>query len=257
MLRTRVMPCLLLGGKGLVKTCKFKNPIYVGDPINAVRIFNQKEVDELILFDILASRNNQTIQFDLIEQITSECFMPLTYGGGIKNINDFKKLFYIGVEKVSINQLIFKDPECIKKAVSLFGSQSIVATIDLKKSWVTKKYQVYTNSGKVRVKYSLDDVITQISSIGVGEIIINSINRDGTWSGFDLELVNSIVNQVNVPVVALGGAGNLEHIKSVIFHANASAVGLGSMAVFQAKKMGVLIKFPLRSELDTLFKETE
>lgn len=251
MLRTRVMPCLLLKGRGLVKTKKFGKFQYVGDPINAVRIFNQKEVDELVLLDIDATTFNKNIQFDLIEQITSECFMPLCYGGGVRSLDDFHKLFYMGVEKISISSLLFINPGIVKEAVSIYGSQSIVATLDFKKNWFGK-YTVFTNSAGISTKYSLADAVLLVTSLGIGEIIVNSIDRDGTWSGFDLNLVSSVVEQVTVPVVALGGAGKLEHIGQVVKEANASAVGLGSMAVFQAKGMGVLIKFPKISELDAL-----
>lgn len=245
------MPCLLLKGRGLVKTIKFSKPQYVGDPINAVRIFNQKEVDELILLDIDATTNEHKIQFDLIEQITSECFMPLCYGGGVRTLDDFRKLFYLGVEKISVSSLLFRNPEIVKEAITLYGSQSIVATLDIKKSWLGK-YNIYTNSARVKCKLSLLQAIIHAKSLGVGEIIVNSIDRDGTWLGFDLNLVRLVVEQVVIPVVALGGAGNLDHIQQVVKEASASAVGLGSMAVFQAKGMGVLIKFPKLSELETL-----
>lgn len=249
MLRTRVMPCLLLKGRGLVKTINFKNERYVGDPINAVRIFNQKEVDELILFDINCTSHNAPINFPLLEQITSECFMPLCYGGGVKTLADFKKLFAMGIEKISVSSLLFDDPEIVKQAVAIYGSQSIVATLDINQSWFRKKYEVYTHSAKRKHQHTPVSAAIYACELGVGEIVINAIHRDGTWQGFDLELIKQIAACVNVPVVAAGGAGSLDDIKDAVINGHASAVALGSMAVFQAKDMGVLIKFPKISEL--------
>jgi len=246
------MPCLLLKGKGLVKTEKFKNERYVGDPVNAVRIFNQKEVDELVLYDIDSTTKNTPINFPLLEQITSECFMPICYGGGVKTLSDFRKLFYMGVEKVSVSSLIFEKPEIIKQAVSIFGSQSIVATLDINQSKFRKKYFVCLHSSKNKVNFSVVDAAKYVCSLGIGEIIINTVHRDGTWLGFDYELIQQITESVNVPVVALGGAGSLNDIKKVVIDSHASAVGLGSMAVFQAKDMGVLIKFPKQPELSNI-----
>jgi len=252
LLRTRVMPCLLLKGKGLVKTEKFKNERYVGDPVNAVRIFNQKEVDELVLYDIDSTTKKTPINFPLLEQITSECFMPICYGGGVKTLSDFRKLFYMGVEKVSVSSLLFESPYIIKQAVSIFGSQSIVATLDINQSKFRKKHFVCSHSSKNKVNFSIVDAAKYVCSLGVGEIIINTVHRDGTWLGFDYELIQQITESVNVPVVALGGAGSLNDIKKVVIDSHASAVGLGSMAVFQAKDMGVLIKFPKQSELSNI-----
>lgn len=252
MLRTRVMPCLLLKGEGLVKTIKFSKERYVGDPINAVRIFNQKEVDELILFDIDVSSQKSGINFPLIERITSECFMPLCYGGGVKSLEDFRKLFYLGVEKVSVSSLLFENPEVVRQAIAIYGSQSIIATLDIKRAKFSKKYRVHTHSAKKKTAYDPLQATRLAYGLGVGEIILNSIDRDGTWDGFDLELVRSVTEAVSVPIVAVGGAGKLEDISMVVKDSGASAVGLGSMAVFQAKDMGVLIKFPKIIELEKL-----
>jgi cyclase len=243
------MPCLLLQGRGLVKTIKFKNERYVGDPINAVRIFNQKEVDELILFDINCTSKSSGINFTLLEQITSECFMPVCYGGGVKLLEDFRRLFSMGVEKVSVSSLLFDNPEVVAQAVAIYGSQSIIATLDINKSKYRKKYQVSTHSGKQKRKYTPVEAAQYACSLGVGEIIVNTIYRDGTWSGFDQELIHQISSSVTVPVVAAGGAGSLDDIRNVVVNSHASAVALGSMAVFQAKDMGVLIKFPKPQEL--------
>lgn len=252
MLRTRVIPALLLDGQGLVKTIKFNKPIYIGDAINSVRIYNQMEVDELVLFDIKASKEKKGIQFDLIKQVVSECFMPICYGGGVKQLEDFQKLFHLGIEKVSVSSLIFENPSVIKKAISIYGAQSIIATLDIKKSLFRKAYSVYLYNGKKRVKSSLLDVINQLTELGVGEVIINNIDREGTWLGFDEDLIRLVADRTEVPIVALGGCGKLDDIKSVVQNGHASAVAIGSMAVFQSQGMGVLIKFPKIKELDKL-----
>lgn len=252
MLKTRVMPCLLLNAKGLVKTIRFKNPQYIGDPINAVRIYNQKEVDELILLDIEATSKKRPIQFDLIEQIASECFMPLCYGGGISSIADMRRLFYSGVEKISLSSLLFRNPELVQEAVSIFGSQSIIGTLDIKRSFFWGKYKIYTHSGKVNTRFLLDNAVTYVSRLGIGELILNSIDRDGTWTGYDSVMIRAVADVVDIPVVALGGCGHLNHIVQAVREAHASAVALGSMSVFQARNMGVLIKFPKPSEIEAL-----
>lgn len=252
MLRTRVIPALLLDGEGLVKTTNFKSPVYVGDASNTCRIFNQMEVDELVLFDIRTSSQKRTIQFDLIKQIVSECFMPICYGGGVKTLEDFRRLFYMGVEKVSVSSLIFENPQVVKEAIKIYGAQSIIATLDIKASWFRKTKGVYLFNGKQKVKLLLDDVIAKVNDIGVGEIIVNNIDREGTWQGFDCDLVRYVAERTDVPVVALGGAGSKQDIKQVVEHGHASAVALGSMAVFQSKGMGVLVKFPKLKELKVL-----
>ena len=252
MLRTRVIPALLLDGEGLVKTINFKSSIYVGDASNTCRIFNQMEVDELVLFDIRASSQRRSIQFDLIKQIVSECFMPICYGGGVKTLKDFRRLFYMGVEKVSVSSLLFENPQVVEEAIKIYGAQSIIATLDVKTSFFLKTKGVYLFNGKQRLKLSLDDVIAKIKDMGVGEIIVNNIDREGTWRGFDCDLMRYIAERTDVPVVALGGAGNMQDIKQVVEHGHASAVGLGSMAVFQSKGMGVLVKFPKLNELKIL-----
>lgn len=252
MLRTRVMPALLLDGEGLVKTTQFKAPRYVGDASNSCRIYNQMEVDELVLIDIRASSERKAIQFDLIKQIVSECFMPICYGGGVKTLEDFRKLFYLGVEKVSVSSLLFENPDIVRQAIEIYGAQSIIATIDIKKSRFRKRYCVYTHNGKKRQKHSLTDVIALLNEIGVGEIVVNNIDNEGTWTGFDTALLRTVSDNTQVPIVALGGAGKLSDIKAAVKEGHASAVALGSMAVFQSKDMGVLIKFPKIKELTEL-----
>lgn len=255
MLRTRVMPALLIDGSGLVKTIKFDKPAYIGDASNSCRIFNQMEVDELILFDIGASSQVKKIQFDLIQQVVSECFMPICYGGGVKTLEDFQKLFYMGVEKVSVSSLIFENPDIIKKAINIYGAQSIIATLDIKKSPFKKKYRAVILNSKKVIKKSLDETLSLITDIGFGELIINNVNRDGTWEGFDCDLMTFFTSKIQIPVVALGGAGKLEDIKKVVNLGGASAIALGSMSVFQKKGMGVLISFPKIKELESLLGE--
>jgi len=254
MLRTRVMPVLLLRGKGLVKTTKFRSTKYVGDIINSARIFNQMEVDELIIFDIDATVKQTGIQFDLVERVVSECFMPICYGGGVRSLEDFRRLFYLGVEKVAVSSLIFIDPDTVKKAVNKFGAQSIVAVLDIKKSFWLKQYKATTHSATKQVNVSITQICALLKDLGVGEVIINNVDREGTWQGFDIDLIRYFSGALNVPVVAVGGGGGLEHIKSVVNDGQASGVGLGSMAVFQAKGMGVLIKFPKMRDLECLLK---
>lgn len=250
MLRTRVMPCLLINDGRLVKTIKFKNERYVGDLLNAVRIFNQKEVDELVVFDISRTKLNKKIDFDLIKKMASQCFMPVCYGGGVKSIEDFKRLFTLGVEKVSVSSLLFENPKVVEEAVNIFGSQSIVATIDIAKPIFRSNYIIKTHAGKIKRAITISDITSYCESLGIGEIIVNNINQEGTWQGFDVNALKNFTKNAKVPVVAVGGAGSLSDIRAAVELGGASAVCIGSMAVFQSKDMGVLIKFPKQSELE-------
>ena len=249
MLQVRVMPCLLLQEGRLVKTKKFKSPVYVGDPINAIKIYNEKEVDELVVLDISATKERRDPQFDLLEDIASECFMPICYGGGVRNMAQLKKIFSLGFEKVALNTYAAENPDFIKEAAATYGSQSIVASIDVKKGFL-KGYNVMTRSGSNKVSANPASYAKMMQDAGAGEILLYSIDKDGTWEGFDIELVKTITNAVTLPVVACGGAGNLAHIKAVVKEGGASAVAIGSMAVFQGKDLGVLIKFPKRLDLE-------
>lgn len=251
MLRTRIIPCLLLKDNKLVKTVKFKNPTYVGDPINAIKIFNDKEVDELVFLDITASKEKKGPNFKLISEITTECFMPLGYGGGITTIDEIEKLFNLGVEKVILNSICHIQPEVIKKAISIFGSQSIVSSIDVKKNWLTKKQTVFINGGEKNTGISPIDYAKKMEDLGVGEIIINSIDQDGTMSGYDLQLIKSISESVKIPVVALGGAGSLDDLK-LAKQSGASAVAAGSLFVFQKAHRAVLITYPKTEEINSI-----
>lgn len=242
------MPCLLYNGQNLVKTVNFKNPAYIGDPINAIKIYNEKEVDELVLLDITATREKRPIDFRKIEQFASECFMPFSYGGGVRTMQDFHTLFKIGVEKVIVNSLIFDDPDTVKEAVNKFASSSVVASIDVKSNLLGKK-QVYSYAGRKVTSDLLEMCNFVEKELGVGEIIITSVDKEGTWSGYDYDLIQKVAGKVNVPIIANGGAGEISHLKKVLYEANSNAAAIGSMAVYQKKGMGVLIRFPKRQDV--------
>lgn len=252
MFRPRVIPCLLLRNKGLVKTVKFQNPTYLGDPINIVRIFNDKEVDELFFLDITATPENKTPPFQLLSEIASECFMPLGYGGGIRTLEDIKKILRLGVEKVSLNSVAVEQPMLVRQAADLFGSSTIVVSIDVKKDF-WGRYRVFTHGG--RKSTGLDPVkfAQDMDRAGAGELLITSIDRDGTMQGYDLELVRQISETVSVPVVACGGAKTVEDLARAVNQAGASAAAAGSMFVFQGPHRAVLISYPTDETLQGAF----
>ncbi|MHC1783279.1 MAG: AglZ/HisF2 family acetamidino modification protein [Anaerolineaceae bacterium] len=254
MIRTRVIPCLLLKGQGLVKTVKFKDPTYLGDPINIVKIFNDKEVDELTFLDITATPEKRKPPFALIESIASECFMPLGYGGGIRSLEDMKTLYNLGVEKISINSYAVENPAFIQSAADMAGSQSICVSMDVKKNF-WGKYEVFIHGGTKGT--GLDPVKWAVESEtrGAGELLVNSIDRDGTMKGYDLELVKLVASAVKIPVVACGGAGGVKDLSEVVLEAGASAAGAGSIFVFQGPHRAVLISYPSPQELRSAFGE--
>jgi cyclase len=254
MLRTRVIPILLLKDAGLVKTIKFKDPKYIGDPINAVRIFNDKEVDELVFLDISATPNKRKPNFNLIKDIASEAFMPFAYGGGITELSEIEKLINIGVEKVILNSVAYKNPELIGKAAEIFGSQSIVVSVDIKKTRFHGQ-KVFTNCGTLKLKENLIDYVKKLEQMGAGELILNSIDNDGTMLGYDINLIKSVADAVNIPVVASGGAGNLNDFKKAVIEGNASAVAAGAMFVFQGIHRAVLISYPKYEALEKLLNQ--
>jgi cyclase len=246
----RVIPTLLLKGKGLVKTVNFKNPIYLGDPINAVRIFNEKEVDELVLLDIMASSEKREPNYSWIKDIVSESFMPIGYGGGIYNIEQIKKIFDLGVEKIIMNTAAF-DFKLLNQAASIYGEQSIVVCIDAKKSFFGG-YNVYSRSGQDKHKLSPEAFAKTVVNSGAGEIIIQSIDNEGKMKGFDLVLTKLVSSAVNVPIVASGGAGSIQDLKAVINVGGASAVTAGSLFVYKGKHNAVLINYPSTSEIQEI-----
>ena len=252
MFRPRVIPCLLLRNKGLVKTVKFKEPKYLGDPINIVRIFNDKEVDELIFLDITATVEHKKPPFKLLSEIASECFMPLGYGGGINNLEDIRTILSLGVEKVSINSHAIEDPSFITTAADQVGSQSIVVSIDVKKNF-WGKYQVFTQNGRKKTGQDPLEFAVHMEQMGAGELLINSVDRDGTMQGYDLELIKQISGAVNIPVVACGGAGTVDDLAGVVNNGGASAAAAGSMFVFQGPHRAVLISYPTGKELQEAF----
>lgn len=249
MLKSRVIPCLLLRGRGLYKTVRFKDPTYVGDPVNAVKIFNEKEVDELILLDIGATPEKREPNFDLIGDIASECFMPLTYGGGVTSIDQMRKLHRLGVEKIAINSAAYRDRRLVEESCSIFGSSSVIAAIDVKKTFLGK-YEVWIDGGRTRTKEDPVAYTQQLARLGVGEIMINSIDRDGTMSGYDLELLKRVSKAVDTPLIACGGAGSLDHMCAAVAEAHVPALAAGSMFVFHGRHRAVLINYPNRSELE-------
>jgi len=244
----RIIPCLLYDGNGLVKTVKFKNPSYVGDPINAIKIFNDKEVDELILLDINASRQKRKLHFDKIANMASEAFMPFAYGGGVKTFEDFSTLYKIGVEKVIVNSLVQENPDVIKKVIEHFGSQAVVVCIDFKKS-LFGTVQAYSYLG-LKIKFTLIDYANYLTKdIGVGELMLNSVDMEGTWEGYDVKTSEQLLNVVDVPVIVSGGCGKVGDLKNILYQSNANAAAIGSMAVYSKKGMGVLINFPDRKNV--------
>jgi cyclase len=243
----RVIPCLLLRGTGLVKTVRFADPKYVGDIINAVRIFNDKEVDELIVLDIEAHAGRGRIQWDLVGKTAGEAFMPMCYGGGVTSVDEIKRLFKAGIEKVSINTAAHEDPRLVESAAKAFGSQSIVAGIDVRKNFLGR-YVVVSHGGERKRTADVVQWARTVERAGAGEILLTSVDRDGTQAGYDLDLVRQVTSAVRIPVIACGGAGKVEHFAEAI-ERGASAVAAGSMFVFHGPHRAVLITYPERSVL--------
>lgn len=242
MLKPRVIPVLLLKNEGLVKSKLFKSYTYIGDPVNAVKIFNLKEVDELIFLDIEATLNNAEPDYNVIQDIASEAFMPFAYGGGVKNIEQIRKLLRLGVEKIVINSAL-TNTTFVNDAVKTFGSSTIIASIDIK--YVNGIPYIYNHVMK-RINTELDylNYIKHVESLGVGELMINNVDRDGMFTGYDIDLMNSISNSVKIPVVACGGAKSTENIKSLFINTSCSAAAGGSIFVFHGKHNAVLITYP-------------
>ena len=249
--KTRVIPVLLLRGRGLVKTIKFKDPTYIGDPINSVRIFNEKEVDELVFFDIEASREKRGPDFDFLEDIASEAFMPMAYGGGITSIDQIRRIFRLGFEKVIIDSAAYAGEALIRQASSTFGAQSIVGCVDVKRT-LLGRYELYSQSGRTKQPVNLLDHVRALEQQGVGEIIVNAIDRDGIQAGYDLKLIREVTSATQLPVVACGGAGSLDDMVAAINIGGATAVAAGSLFVFVGPHRAVLINYPSRAELSRL-----
>jgi cyclase len=249
MRRVRVIPVLLLKGGGLVKTVRFKQPKYVGDPVNAVKIFNEKEIDEIVILDIDASREKRGPNMQRIREIAGEAFIPLAYGGGISTIDQVKELFYIGVEKVVFNFQAIQHPGLLTEAAKLVGSQSVVASIDVKKN-LFGKYKVYGLNGTMQTGRDPVSFARELQAAGAGEIFLNVIDRDGTYEGYDTALISQVTSGLEIPLIACGGAGSVEDFFKAI-SSGASAVAAGSYFVFQRPHQAVLISYPSQQELST------
>lgn len=245
--RPRIIPVLLYDDRDLIKTINFKERTYLGDPVNAVKIFNRKGIDELSVLDIGATKNQREPDFELLKDIASEAFMPLSCGGGITNIDQVHELLAIGYEKVVINSELIKHPELIRKSAEAFGSQSIVASIDAK--IVNGEYRCVINDGEELINKNPIDLAKEAEKLGAGEIIINSVDRDGMMQGYDIQLVRSVVDTVKIPVTAIGGAGGIQDLKNVIEEGHAHAAAGGSMFVYYGRLKAVLITAPSEEEL--------
>jgi len=248
MLKTRVMPCLLVRNRGLVKTIKFDKASYVGDPINTVRIFNEFEVDELIFLDITATIENKRPQLELLAEIAAECFMPFTYGGGVRSVDDVAAIHSLGAEKVALNTVAIEQPALVEKVAARFGSQAVVVSIDVRKKRLFGGYGVYSRGGRVDTKIDPVTHARRVEQLGAGEILLTSIDRDGTMQGYDLDLVSQVSDAVRIPVIACGGAGAVDDFRKAK-DAGASAVAAGSMVVYQGKHRAVLVNFPTKAAL--------
>ena len=248
MLRTRVIPCLQLIDQALVKTVKFGKYNYIGDPVNTVRIFNELEVDELCFLDIRATIEKRRPNLKILTEIADECFMPLSYGGGIRDVETALKILSIGFEKIVINTAAVENPDLITEIARHSGNQSVIVSIDVKKSF-NGNYAVYSHDGSVKTSLDAMEWAKKTDLAGAGELLITSMDMDGTWKGYDLEIIRKITDAVSIPVIANGGAGSVNDIGQVVKTAKASAAALGSMVVYQQKGMGVLINFPDKSEL--------
>ncbi len=253
MLRPRIIPCLLVKDKGLVKTVQFKNPKYVGDPINAVRIFNEKQVDELSILDIDASAEGREPDYKMIEHWASECRMPLCYGGGVKTPEQAQRIFELGVEKIAISSAAVANPELITKIAERVGSQSVVVVIDVKKK-LFGGYEVFTHNGKKGTGKNPIDFAKQIQQLGAGEIVINSIDQDGMMKGYDIPLIEKVREVNSLPLTALGGVGNLNDIGELIKKFGIVGASAGSLFVFKGIYKAVLINYPTPEEKDNLIK---
>ncbi len=252
MLIPRVIPCLLLQGKGLVKGAYYKNHRYIGDPLNAIRIFNTKEVDELVVLDIAATPQNRSIDREFVKMIATECMMPLTVGGGITTVDEAGKIFSAGAEKIVLNSAALENPNLMADISKKFGCQSLAVSIDVRTNW-RKKYEVYTHCGTKKASFNPLEAAKLIEGNGAGEIFLNSIDKEGTMSGYDIELLQQVVQSVKIPVIASGGAGKIEDFRAAINDGLAAGVSAGSFFVFHGPRRAVLISYPERILLEKVF----
>lgn len=255
MLRPRITPCLLVHKGGLVKTVGFKMPKYVGDPINAVKIFNEKEADELVVLDIDATVNNAEPDYRMIANLAAECRMPLCYGGGIKTPEQAKRIIGLGVEKVAISSAVIENPELITRIADDIGRQSVVVVLDTKKRMFSKDYDVFTKNARNNTKRNVFDLAAEIEKLGAGELVINSIDRDGAMTGYDLALAERIRQTVEIPITILGGAGTLSDIEALIRSCGVIGAAAGSLFVFKGVYKAVLISYPTLVQRDELIRK--
>lgn len=253
MLRSRITPCLLVHKKGLVKTVGFKDPKYVGDPINAVKIFNEKEVDELMVLDIDASVEKRGPDFELIKNLAVECRMPFCYGGGVTKVEQAKKIINLGAEKVAISSAAIENFDIIEKIGSAVGIQSVVVVLDVKKKGLLGGYEIFIHNGKKATGLKLKDFVKKLDSVGVGEIVINSIDKDGKMEGYDMSLIDIVRNETDGPITVLGGAGSYSDLNEVIQKYKVIGVAAGSLFVFKGKYRAVLISYPSKSEKKEIY----
>lgn len=256
MLRPRVIPCLLLHQGGLVKTVGFKDPKYVGDPLNAVRIFNEKEVDELMVLDIDATVRGREPDFSLIARLAAECRMPLSYGGGVKNVDQFERIVGLGVEKVAVSSAAVDDPSLVSQASARVGSQSVVVVLDVKKTGLLGRQEVVVRNGAVRTGQEPASFAKHAQDLGAGEVVLNVVDRDGRMTGYDLDLVDRVWPAVNVPLTVLGGAGSIGDIGELVRKYPVIGAAAGSLFVFKGKYRAVLINYPTPAEREQLIHDS-
>jgi len=255
MLDPRIIPCLLIKDKALFKTINFKNPKYVGDPINAVKIFNEKEVDELIVLDIDATIEKREPDYNMIEHLAEECRMPLCYGGGVTSSEQIQRIIQLGVEKVAISSAAIENPNLVAEASECVGNQSVVVVLDVKRNSLNGRYEVWIHNGYRATGMCPFELALQMEKLGAGEIVINSIDNDGLMKGFDFALVDRILKSINVPLTVLGGAGSLNDIGCLIDKYRIIGVAAGSLFLFKGVYKAVLINYPNRIEKDMLIEE--
>ncbi len=255
MLRPRIIPCLLVRNKGLVKTVKFGASKYVGDPINAVKIFNEKEVDELIVLDIDATAKGVDPDCRMIQNLAAECRMPLCYGGGVKTVGQAKTIIGLGVEKVALSAAVIDNPALVTQIAGEIGSQSVVVVLDVKRRLVGARYEIYTHNAKINTGKCPIEFAQALEKLGVGEIVLNSIDNDGEMKGYDLALAKKIRETVSVPMTVLGGAGSLKDIGSLISNFGIIGAAAGSLFVFKGVYKAVLINYPSPAEKDDLIRD--
>ncbi|KMQ65567.1 imidazole glycerol phosphate synthase [Chryseobacterium angstadtii] len=254
MLRPRIIPSLLIQDNGLVKTVNFKNPKYVGDPINAVRIFNEKEVDELAIFDIDATAKGLEPNYSLIERIANQSRMPLCYGGGVKTVEQAQRIFGLGIEKIALSSAVLQNPQLITQIAERVGSQSVIVVLDVKKK-LFGGYEVYTHNGKKSTGIDPFKFVEEAQKLGAGEIVINSIDQDGVMKGYDMALINKVREKISLPLTVLGGAGTLNDVKQVIDKHGIIGVAAGSLFVFKGVYKAVLINYPTFEEKEKLIQK--